>query len=221
MSDDEILARLEAEVDILPENIEMREVTGASGVIIEVLTEKEEQWWGDNVEKYLEQFSFENITDLADLDRLLTLELLSMRYGLWMLRGGINYWGEEIPEKDVADRKNKIDSEIRLLKKEMGMGRRSRLEGEQESVATYLQTLLRRAKEFGVHRDRQIAVAMDLFTELKKLVGLNERSDEEERAYLEVNDADIIRWIREVAIPTYDEIDNAFRKNQILWIRDV
>ena len=78
-----------------------------------------------------------------------------------------------------------------------------------------------RAKEFGVHRDEQNAKSQDLFNELKKLVGLYRRTDEEERKHLSVDLPDILEWIENVAIPEYDAIDDNFRKNQKLWIRDI
>ena len=58
-----------------------------------------------------------------------------------------------------------------------------------------------------------------VFVDLKTLIGLNGRTDEQEQAELGVTEHDIIMWIRDTAIPEYEDIDDAFRKDQVLWIR--
>ena len=173
-----------------------------------------------NLKRYQDEYRFDNIADLQDLDRLLGMEMLSWRYQSWLARG-TDYEGNIFDEKAARDHKQKTDQEIRLLKAAMGMARKARVESEQESTAEYLRNLLRRAEEFGIHRDHQIAKSIDVMNELKKLVGLHGRCDEEERKHLGVELVDIFEWIRDVAIPEYDAIDDAFRMNQLLWIKEV
>jgi len=195
-------------------------VRGESGTEFEVLNTDEKNYFETNLEKYKEQYRFENVSDLADVDRLIGLELLSYRYTAWLMKGS-DYDGLQFSEKDVRDHKQKVDTEIRLLKKNMGMDRKGRVESEAESVAEYLKNLLRRAGEFGVHRDTQIAEAINLWNDLKTMIGLHDRTDTEERLHLGVEETQIIEWIRNVAIPRYDAIDDAFRKNQRSWIKDL
>ncbi len=195
-------------------------VRGESGTEFEVLNKEEKDFFNTNLEKYKEQYRFENVSDLADVDRMLGLELLSYRYTAWLIKGS-DYDNLQFSEKDIRDHKQKVDTEIRLLKKNMGMDRRGRVESEAESVSEYLRNLLRRAGEFGVHRDTQIAKALDLFNDLKTMIGLHDRTDTEERLHLGVEEHQIIEWIRNQAIPEYDDIDDAFRKNQRSWIKDV
>jgi hypothetical protein len=208
---------LEAEEGVASTSVEVK---GASGATFRVMNQDEADWFDDNKDKYLEQYRFGNVADMQDLDRLLGLELMSYRYSSWLLQG-IDYEGMAFDEKAVRDHKQKIDQEIRLVKAHMGMDRKGRVESEQQSTAEYLKNLLRRGKEFGVHRDTQIAKAMDLMSEVSKLVGLHDRSDEEEMHHLGVSSDQIIDWLRDVAIPEYLAIDDAFRKNQRLWIKDV
>lgn len=217
LSDEEILAAL-GEVEDSAETVE---VEGASGARFQVMGEAEAEWFNTNKERYLSEYKFENIADLQDLDRLLGLELLSYRYAAFLIQGS-DYDGHVIDEKAVRDHKDKIDREIRQIKGDhMGMGRKGRMTAEQESAGDYLQDLLRRAREFGVHRDEQIAKSIDLLMEVKKLVGLHYRCDEEERFHLGVEAEQILSWLRDVAIPEYDAIDDAFRKNQRIWIKEV
>jgi hypothetical protein len=195
-------------------------VRGESGTEFEVLTPDEKDYFETNLTKYKSEYRFENVSDLQDLDRLLTLELLTYRYTAWLMKGS-DYDGLQFSEKDVRDHKQKVDTEIRLLKKNMGMDRKGRIESESESMAEYLRNLLRRAGEFGVHRDNQIAIALDLFNDLKTMIGVHDRTDEEERRHLGVSEPQIMEWIRNEAIPRYDAIDNEFRVNQRMWIKDV
>lgn len=219
LSDEQINQLLGDEEEVVAQ--ESVAITGASGATFNVANVDEAGWFNDNKTRYLDEYRFENVADLQDLDRLLGLELLSYRYVSWMLAGGLDYDGQFIDDKAVRDHKQKIDQEIRLVKAHMGMDRKGRIEEESQSAAEYLRNLLQRGREFGVHRDAQIAKAMDLLMELSKLVGLHDRSDEEERNHLGVEPVQILEWIREVALPEYRAIDDAFRVNQKLWIRDV
>lgn len=195
-------------------------VKGVSGALHDLMTPEENVWYDDNRRRYMEEYRFENVADLQDLDRLLVLELLSYRYGSW-LTSGQDYDGLEFESSEVRNAKKAFDQEIRLVKKHMGMDRKGRVESESQSVSDYLQGLLRRAEEFGVHRDDQIASAINLINELKKMVGLYNRCDEEERHHLGVELVDIFKWVETVLIPSYDEVDKAFRKNQRLWIKEI
>lgn len=220
LSDAEIKKLLAMQQEDALEERQMVNVTGASGAEFQVMNDDEKSWYEATMQKYLEQYKFENVSDLQDIDRLLGLELLSYRYTNWLIRD-TDYDGLSFDEAAIRNHKQKIDQEIRLIKTHMGMGRKHRIESAEQSVADYLQNVLRRAEEFGIHRDNQIAKAIDLFNDLKTLVGLNERTDPAEEAHLGVSVEEIFRWIKEVAIPEYDKIDAEFRKNQRLWIRDI
>lgn len=216
LSDEELLQLLQDE----DEESQLIAVEGASGAEFHVLTVEEAKWYDDSMNLYTDQFKFENIADLQDLDRLLALELLSYRYVAWLIRES-DYDGNQFDDKAVREHKDKVDKEIRGIKAHMGIGRKSRVESEQQSVADYLTNLLARAREFGVHRDDQNAKAIDLMADLKKMVGLYKRADEEERKHLGVDLPQIFQWIDETMIPEFDAIDAHFRVNQKAWIRDL
>lgn len=195
-------------------------VKGAGGMRLEVMIPEEKAWFQDTLKKYLSEYSFENVSDLQDLDRVMGMELLSYRYTQWFLRGS-DYDGMQFDVKGAKDHKKSLDQEIRLTKQHMGMDRKGRTADDNESVADYLVRLQRRAKEFGVHRDNQVSKIYNLFHELKTLMGLNARTDEEEQEYLDVSDQDILSWIRDIAIPEFDALDDHFRQNQRMWIEEV
>lgn len=196
------------------------EIRGAGGSVHVVLNDQEAAWINFTYERYVDQYKMDNITDLQDLDRLVGLELLSTRYQNWLGRES-DYDGNPFSEKDVRDHKEKIDKEIRLLKKSMGIDRVGRTTSETQNVSDYLSSLLQRAEEFGVHRDHQIAKSIDLWKELQSKIGMYDRCDEEERIHERVTLEDIYSWLKTEAFPEFDKIDDAFRKNQKLWIKAI
>lgn len=197
-------------------------VIGPSGADYEVIHDSEVDFWNAARERYLDQFKFENISDLQDLDRVLVGEVLCYRWGTW-LTAESDYDGRSIEELQDKLKKQKIDQEkeTRILKEKMGLNRAHRQDSSQQNMADYLAQLLRRAKEFGLHRDEQITKAVNLLQEVFVQVGLYYRCDEEERAHLKVNPEDIMQWIMDVAQPEFQAIDDAFRQNQRLWIKDI
>ena len=219
LTDEEILAQLrqseeEEEID------DSLVVNGTSGTEYIVLIPEEAVWFRSALDKYQEQYSFDNIADLQDLDRLLAMELLSYRYSAWMIRE-TDYEGNQYDDKVVRKDKIDIDKNIISVKAHLGIGRKNRVESEQESTADYISNLLQRAGEFGVHRDAQNAKILNLFMDLKTLIGLHDRSDDEERTHNHVHQEDIIEWIRKVAIPEFAELDDHFRVNQRIWQKEL
>ena len=210
---------LDGLLDDLEEEV-IKTVVGSSGSSYQVWGDHEADWFNSNLAAYMEDYKFENVADMQDLDRLLAMELISYRYSNWLLRGK-DYEGLLFEEKQIRESKDRVDKEIRLLKSHLGMARKARIESEQQSVADYLKRLLERGKEFGVHRDTQIMEAVNLWFELRTMIGLHDRTDEEERAHLGVSEHQIMEWLRDEAIPKFDEVDAAFRKNQKLWIQEV
>ena len=218
LSDEQILHMLdEAEI---AEKLGEVTVEGASGTEYRVLTTEEAVWFEKSLIRYTEQYNFENIADLQDLDRLLSMELLSYRYANWMIRE-TDYEGAAYDDKAVRDTKDKIDKQILQLKAHLGIGRKNRVESEQQSVADYMTELLKRAKEFGVHRDTQNAEILNWYMELRTTIGLWDRSDDVERTHNRVHMDQIFEWIKDEFIPHVDELDAHFRDNQQYWIKDL
>jgi len=218
MSDEEILAKL-ADIEHAAE-VDAVTVEGVSGTEFQVLTTEEAVWFENSLTKYTEQYSFDNIADLQDLDRLLSMELLSYRWANWLIRDA-DYDGNTYDEKAVRDSKDKVEKSILALKAHLGIGRKNRVESEQQSVGDYLQNLLQRSKEFGVHRDTQNAEILNWYMELRSKVGLWERSDDEERAHNKVHLDQIFEWIRTEMIPAVDKLDDHFRENQKYWVKSL
>lgn len=172
--------------------------------------------------RYTTEFAFQSSSDLSDLDRVVIFEALVRRWGRWLSRR-VDDAGLPIDEKTVGDRIANTSSELRQLKKLLGIDKVAREKAKGEgSVPHYLANLLERAKAFGVNRERQLDKALELANQLSSLVVLYGNCNEDERRSLHVTQADLIEWIESVFIPEFEAIDAHFREHdQRFWVREL
>jgi hypothetical protein len=196
-------------------------VEGPSGAIYEVIHPLEKDYWNTTVKKYLSDYRFTNISDLQDLDRVVVQELMSYRYNQWVALEK-DYWDEAIDVKEINRQIVEISKELRQLKKALGIDKVSREKDQGDSVAAYIESLRRRAHEFGVMRNEQSVKAITLFQELISLVIFYEQCTPDERKSEHIELEDIFEWIKTQAIPEFEEIDKKFRETQQkYWIADM
>lgn len=194
-----------------------------SGRIQPVMTFSEQKELEAQVELYREHNQLTNIADLGELDRLLILEMMSYRFGHWLGRGK-DYEGEEIDERKLNDQLSSLSTEIRLVKKNLGLDRpaRERASG-QGSVAHYWEQLRVRAQAFGIHRNEQAAKAIELAMQMISLVQVHDNAaDEAEREKLHCTEKEIMQWVRERFTPEFMALDEKFRsEQQTYWVREM
>lgn len=191
-----------------------------SGATFYVLTQDEVDYIRDRVTRYLADNHFVNVSDLQDVDRMVTMECLAYRWSLWLSRDR-DYFGDQIDSKALRGSVNDYSTEVRQLKKALGIDKvaRDKQKGD-DSVTEYLAQLRVRAKEFGVMREGQLNKGIELFQQLKMLLTLHDNSDDIERREMRCTMDDIAEWLRTVAFPEFDIIDEHFRLNkQKFWIR--
>ena len=194
-----------------------------SGAVFPVLTEEELDYFEEVTERYQQDNHFKNIADLQDLDRIINLELLCYRWNIWLTKG-VDYDGLGIVEKDLIANISEFSKEIRYMKKQLGVDKVSREKDKGETVADYIENLRLRAREFQVLRFEQATKAITTFKQLEALCILNKNCTPEERREnrdLKAEMEDIFDWIIEIAIPDMNAIDEKFRENQKMWIRQV
>jgi hypothetical protein len=182
--------------------------------------EQEVDYITERARLYLAQNHFPNISDLQDVDRMLVLEMMVFRWGSWLSRQK-DWWNDAIDDDKLQKALNAYSTELRQLKKQLGLDKatRDRERGE-DSLASYIQSLQTRAREFGVMRESQLAKGLELFHQLKALVTLHLNCDEQERREMHLTQDDVFEWITEIAFPEFDEIDAYFRENvQKMWVR--
>ena len=202
----------------------LTKVTTVAGHTIEVMSADEARYYRSSKTKYQAENAFSQVTDLADLDRLLFMELLVFRWTGW-LSSGRDYDGLLSPNQEDSLRKNlkEMSPSISSVKNDLGLTKSQRDKEAFESVGQYLVDLKARAKEHGVRREKQLTAAICLTKELFSLVGTYDRSNALERSKIGLeSEADIVDWIRGHMKPTFDEIDLHFQVNQQkFWVRKV
>lgn len=203
-----------------PYGITLYPVTTASGSELQLQTKQEAEWYNDRRSRYLEDHRFTNVSDLQDLDRLLMLEVLVYRWGLWMAQG-FDYLYARVDEGALKNSIREYSVELRQLKTLLGIDKASRDRDKGESLADYTANLLERAKQFGYHRNEQYEIVVTKFYELRSMILTHDRCDEEERRILDLSQDSIIQWIRDKVIAQFDEHSEAFRKDQTIWIRSM
>lgn len=190
-----------------------------SGATYYTITHSEAEYLRDLAERYLSDNHFVNISDLKEIDRLITLETLVHRWSMWMSKGR-NYYDEDINTKVHSDMVKDASGEIRQMKKALGLDKPSRdkVRGD-DSVAAFWDHLLRRAREFGYMRNEQLVKAITAFQRIKALIQFHDQCDELERKENACELTDIFEVLREV-IRDFDKVDEQFRHGtQTLWIR--
>lgn len=191
-----------------------------SGATYSVLTDGEEHYLRDKIERYLSDNHFVNVSDMLDIDRMIVFELLIHRWTLWISRGR-DYYDEDVNTKQLADMVKDYSTEVRQLKRSLGVDKasRERTRGD-DSVAALWENLKRRAGEFGYMRNEQFTQVITSFQRIKAMVTFHDKCDEVERKENACTVEDVVDVLRE-EIAKFDRIDEKFRfGKQALWIRN-
>lgn len=176
------------------------------------------------IDAYVETYKFDNISDLQTVDQIVLGEFNVWRWNQEMA-GVIDRYGLPVDVIETRRRVNETTTQLRQLRRQLGIDRpaRDRAKGE-GSIPHYWQLLTERAHLFGIMRNKQACRAVELANQLVALHTANKNcASEKERNLIHVADRDIVAWIGEVFIPSFAEIDEAFRNTpetgQRYWIR--
>lgn len=203
-----------------PYGVTLYPVDTPSGGRVNLQTPEEADWFDQRRDQYLQQNKFPNVSDLLDLDRLLQLEVMVFRWGQWISQG-FDYLQTLVDQQELQRNIRDYSKEIRDLKVSLGIDKVSRDKDKGESLPDYLTTLLQRAKTFGYHRNRQYALAVTKIYQLRSMVLTMDRCDEQEREELDLSPESILDWIRSDLIEEWDDLDESFRKDQAIWVREL
>ncbi len=199
----------------------LKRVKQLNGQALEVQGDVESKYYTEQQKKYMAENVFSAASDLADLDRLLFLELLDFRWRMW-LSSGRDYDGFIAPSQEDQLRKNLKENAplISQIKNDLGLTKSARDKESSESVGAYLMELKRRAKEHGIRREKQLTSALCLTKELFSLLSTYDRSNALERSKIGLDTPDdILDWIRSSMQPQFDEVDLYFRTHsQKAWV---
>lgn len=190
-----------------------------SGAQYFVLTESEAEYLRDRIRRYLSDNHFINVSDIQEIDRMITLELLLHRWSMWLSKGR-NYYDEDINQKQYHDMVDSASKEVRQIKKGLGLDKatRDRTRGD-DSIAAHWDNLLRRAREFGYMRNNQYVQTITSFQRIKAMLQFHDNCDPTERKENACELDDVIEVLR-AEVRKFDAIDEEFRHTQqALWVR--
>lgn len=196
-------------------------VTLPSGAPFIVLTDEERDYFEQLVAGYEEGFAFQHPSDVADLDKIIGFELMIHRWQAW-LAANRQYDNEKIDPLDLQKRCKENSTEVRQLKKSLGVDAISRNKASGKgSVPFFIEALVQRAEAFGIMRNDQFDKALELANELIGLADWSLNCTPEEQRKFGI-DADGLRdWIVNVFKPEFQQIDLDFQQNQQrMWIRE-
>lgn len=202
-----------------------QQVTSPSGQVFQVQGDAERLFYEGQSQRYLTENRFSNSSDLMDLDRLLAFELLVYRATTWLALGS-DYDGAMLTDRAETECRRQLkeySALISTIKNDLGLTKSQRDKADYESVGAYLTKLKQRAKEFGIHREKQASNGITLCQQLFAIVGAYDRGDTVEREKLGFPDAEaVLDWIRDTMRPEFDKVDAAFRAGQQkYWIREI
>jgi hypothetical protein len=195
------------------------DATTPSGATITVMNQSEADYYDQVHKRYLTDNKFKNVSDILELDRILVMELMCYRWGIWILAEE-DYYGRKINPTEVQKSIETYSREIRGIKKDLGIDKSTRDKDKGDSVAEYIQMLGTRAKEFGIVRNNQAGKAIELLMEARALITLYENSSASERKEFGANLENIVDWFK-TKFEEFEQIDKDLRKNQATWIRDL
>lgn len=183
-----------------------------SGDTFHVITEKEKEFVERSVEKYLSDNAFVNISDLRDVDGVITKELLIHRWQNWVSRR-MDYFDQPIDEEDLTKRVKDLSVEVRQLKKAIGLDKatRDKMQGD-DSFPAWLEQAKKRAAQFGQLRKDQDQFATTAFQELSAFLTFHDNCNEREQREQGATQDDVIKRLRKL-IKDFEKIDNDFLVN--------
>lgn len=190
-----------------------------SGAVYYVLTDEEQRYLVDRITRYLHDNHFVNVSDVQDIDKMITFELLIHRWTLWLSKGR-DYYDEDINIKQYSEMVHGYSTEVRQIKKALGVDKstRDRTRGD-DSIASLWSNLQRRAAEFGVKRNEELVQVVTSFQRLKAIMTFYDNCDALERKENACEIADVVEVLRQ-EIRKFDAIDEQFKfEKQSLWVR--
>lgn len=197
------------------------EVQTPSGATLPVLTPEEVFYYEDRASRYLTDHKFTSVTDLQDLDRVLSTELMLHRYDIWLTLG-VDYFQQPVSERDLLRYVKELSATLAALKKSMSLDKATRDKDQGSDFAAWLEDVRRRAKEFGIMREEQLTVAITLMHEIKARVQTYKNADKIEREELGVQPEQILEWMWADLFPRFDQVDDYFKKNsQRYWVTKI
>lgn len=193
-----------------------------SGATLPVFDAEEKAYYERLRDGYTTAYEFTDHSDIADLDRILSWELLSYRFTK-QLGQGFDQHGIPLTTKDLSALNRSLKETgdaLTKAKDALGVSKAARDLGAEEDPAQYLIELRRRALAFGIHRNRQVNQAIAELFELVNITQTFLRANDLERSHTPFRSAeDIVAYIAGEVAERVEALDAHFREHgQSIWV---
>lgn len=186
-----------------------------SGNKFEVMTKQEKDYASDLFKKYESEYKFENPADITLLESLVSLQILLFRYSSWLTKQQ-DYEGNPIDIREIQSLVIELQREVRQLQDTLGISRKSRM-GADAKPAEIISEILKKAKEYGVHKNQVAWKFLLAYYEIKHYIGLYRRCDDVDRKRLGVTAEEVIDKIESV-ISEIARFEEEFKQKRKLWL---
>lgn len=201
--------------------VHLIQVTTPTGGTIDVMGQAEADRYQQALASYTTGVTFTERSDLEDLERILFMELMSYRWGRWLMAGQ-EYDGTLVTNEGELRRWiNDYATAITKIKESLKLDKRGR---ESDAAATFAERwnqLAQHARDFGIMREEQLGKALEVMNDTYAILGAFDRSDDEERRVLGFPNAEaVLQHLRE-SRAEWEAIDAYFRTHkQKFWVRN-
>jgi hypothetical protein len=107
----------------------------------------------------------------------------------------------------------KASAEIRELEKALGIDKKTREAGGTFTVQNYIRTLKEAAREYGIHLSKRVQAYEDVAMEARWRLRLLRQGDAEDRAYHDISEKTICKWLEE-QLGHLEEVDKEFAREK-------
>lgn len=200
--------------------VKVLKVKSPTGGELDVMGDDEYRRYTESYAAYTAQVSLDERSDMEDLERILFMELMVYRWSTWMISGK-QYDGADIQNPAELRRwVSDFTKNIQAIKESLKLDRKGRSSDAGATFDERWRRLAEHAKEFGVMREQQLDVALEIMFSIFAAIGTYDRSDEEERKKIGFPDESaLLDFIREQRAP-FEAVDLYFREHSHkLWVR--
>jgi hypothetical protein len=183
-------------------------------------TEQEAEWYERQRDQYLTHNRFTNVSDLEDLARLLTLEIMVYRWTTWLTQG-FDYLAGRVNETELKNAIKEYSVEIRLVKASLGIDRvtRERIRARQSVTTSPTCWSVQPNSPFTAMTNMRLSVTF--IWELVSMIETYDRCDEQERRELDLSPEQILEWVRTRVMPKWHDLNESFRAVQTIWVDEL
>jgi hypothetical protein len=202
------------------------EVDLPGGGVLHLQSQQEVDLWETSREKYILSYGLNEQNDLLLLGAVLSQQLAMFRAQQRMngmtaefdtsgLPTGRFVKAENLKATDVTAAQNiitKAATEIRELEKALGIDKKTREQGGQETVRGYVATLKAAAREYGLHVSGRMKRYEGVCMEARWKLRLLANGDAEDRAYHNLTATTVLAWL-EKELAQLEELDQEFGRH--------